>query len=256
MDDGERFDFVIKLVNPHLNQDQASLAIDRLAREARSTEQIAHPNVIQLLDAELDHSPFFLIQPWIYGRSLDRLFSRVPHLSLSRMLWVMRQITEGVRAGHEKGRAYLGLDPSHVLIGKTGRVTLIGWSQSHAFGDQVAFPCDNLQLSRYMAPERFSDSYVADPVSDVYSLGVLIYQALSLQPPFDGQTVEEVENAHLNLIPEDLVVTQPNCPARLAVLVKQMISKNPILRPSIREVLNELIAIEIEHLSDMTPILF
>lgn len=249
-------DFVIKLINPHLNREQTSLAVDRLGREAQSTEQIVHPNVIRLLDAELDQAPFFLVQPWIYGRSLDRLFSRAPHLPLSRMLWVMRQIAEGVRAGHEKGRVYLGLDPSHVLIGKTGRVSLTGWSQSHSFKDKVHVRQGNLQLARYTAPECFSPEYRADPASDVYSLGTLIYHALCIQPPFDGQTVEEIEDAHLNHIPEDLRFSQPDCPLRLGQLAKQMIAKNPLMRPSLREVLNELIAIEIEHLSDATPILF
>ena len=248
-------DFIIKIVSPHLDHEQMSLAIDRLAREAQTTEQVIHPNVIQLLDAELDRAPFFLVQPWIHGRSLDTLFSRAPHLSLSRMLWVMRQIAEGVRAGHEKSRAFLGLDPSHVLINKTGRATLIGWSQSHAFGQPVPLPCDNLQLARYTAPECFRDEYRAAPTSDVYSLGVLIYQALALQPPFDGQSVEEIQNAHEEHIPEDLIFAQPNCPVRLGLLVKQMLCKNPVIRPSLREALNELIAIEIEHLSDQTSIL-
>lgn len=249
-------DFVIKIINPNLNREQVPIAIDRLSREAMATEQIGHPNVMRLLDAELDHAPFFLVQPWIHGRTLDRLFSRAPYLSLSRVLWVMRQIAEGVRAGHEKSRAYLGLDPSHVLISKTGRVTLTGWSYSHRFGEQVLMPPDNHQLAKYSGPETFSSDYTAHGASDIYSLGVLIHQFLAVSAPFEGQTIEEIEQSHLNTIPEDLIVSQPHCPPRLNSLVKQMLAKNPVMRPSIREVLNELIAVEIEHLSDTTPINF
>ena len=247
-------DFVIKLINPHLPKDELHQAIDRLGREAMATEQLVHPNVIRLLDAELDKAPFFLVQPWVKGRSLDQLFSRVPHLTLSRILWVMRQIAEAVRAAHEKGRVYLGLEPAHVLIGKTGRVSLIGWSQSHAVGQATWLPHNYAQLARYTAPECFDTQYFAKLQSDIYSMGALIYHALALQPAFDGQTVEEIANAHQETIPEDLVIVQPDCPARLGALVKQMLSKNPILRPAIREVLNELISIEIECLSDSTLI--
>lgn len=247
-------DFVIKVINPDLPPELISLAIDRLGREAHATEQILHSNVIRLLDAELDRAPFFLVQPWVEGRSLDSLLSRTPHLSLSRMLWVLRQTAEGVRAGHEKGRVHLGIEPAHVLIGKTGRVSLIGWSHSHTAGEQAWSPQDQLQLARYTAPECFEVEYQANKASDVYSLGALIYHALSQRPPFEGQTIEDIESCHVNAIPEDLIIAQPDCPARLGTLVKQMLTKNPLARPSFREVLNELISIEIEYLSDTTLI--
>lgn len=247
-------DFVIKLVNPNLPADLVPMAIDRLGREAHATEQILHPNVIRLLDAELDQAPFFLVQPWIEGRTLDSLLSRAPHLSLSRMLWVLRQTAEGVRAGHENGRVHLGIDPAHILIGKTGRVCLAGWSQSHLIGEPAWSPQDQLQLARYAAPECFDTEYKATTASDVYAFGVLIYHALALQPPFEGQTIEDLEFSHRECIPEDLIIAQPTCPARLATMVKQMLMKNPLMRPSFREVLNELISIEIEYLSDTTLI--
>ena len=243
-------DYAIKLINPNLPSKLIPLAICRLGRESHVTEQIFHPNVIRLLDAELDRAPFFLVQPWIYGRSLDCLLSRAPHLSLSRMLWVLRQTAEGVRAGHETGRVYLGIDPSHVLIGKTGRVTLIGWSNSHAIGEKVWLPEDQLQLSRYTAPETYDTHYRATPASDVYSLGVLIYHAMAQAFPFNAPSIAGMREAHQNQIPEDLVIAQRDCPGRLGSLVKQMLCKDPILRPSFRQVLNELISIEIEFLND------
>ena len=249
-----KYDYVIKVINPDLCETLVPHAIARLSREAIATEQICQPNVIRLLDAELDRAPFFLVQPWIYGRSLDCLLSRAPHLSLSRLLWVLRQTAEGVRAGHENGRAYLGMDPSHILIGRTGRVTLIGWSHSHAIDEVAEMPQDQLQLARYAAPECFEEGYRATPASDVYSLGAMIHHALAKEFAFDGQTTQEIFYQHQNYIPEDLVVLQSECPGRLGSLVKQMLSKDPIRRPSFRSVLNELISIEIEFLSNSTLI--
>jgi len=227
-----KHDYVIKVINPDLPEELVPAAIARLSREAMATEQICHPNVIRLLDAELDRSPFFLVQPWIYGRSLDCLLSRAPHLSLSRLLWVLRQTAEGVR----------------------GRVTLIGWSHSHAIEEQVWLAKDRLQLARYTAPECFEEDYHANPAGDIYALGALIYHAMAKEFAFDGQTVEEIIERHQNHIPEDLVVVQRECPGRLGSLVKQMLFKDPVRRPSIRSVLNELISIEIEFLSNSTLI--
>lgn len=245
-------DFVLKIINPELSNELVPHAIDRLGREAHATEQILQPNVIRLLDAELDQAPFFLVQPWIAGRSLDSLLSRAPHLSLSRMLWVLRQTAEGVRAGHEKGRVHLGIDPAHIIINKTGRVSLLGWSNSHLEGESTWLPHDQLQLARYTAPECFEDNYTACTSSDVYALGSLIYHSIALRPPFEGQTIESVRNHHRESIAEDLVFLQPECPKRLNSLVKKMLIKKPSDRPSFREVLNELISIEIEYLSDST----
>ncbi len=242
--------YVLKLINPFLPESERAFAIDRLGREAHATEQIVHPNVMRLLDAELDTAPFYLVQPWTAGRTLDQVFSRASHLPLTRMLWLFRQIAEGIRAGHEKGRVYLGLDPSHVLIGKTGRVTLIGWSQSHPVESLAWLPTDKLQSARYSAPECFESEYWADPASDVYALGVLIHHTLSGKAPFDGTTVEAIAAAQQNEIPADLQFTQPDCPTRLAHLAKRMLAKRPQMRPGFSEVLNELISIEIEHLSD------
>lgn len=250
----KRFDYVLKLVNPDLDPEQQASAIDRLSREAIATEQLEHPNVIRLLDAELDQSPFFLVQPWVYGRSLDRMLSAERHAPVNRILWTIRQIAEGLRAAHDRGRVYLGLEPSHVLLGKTGRVTLLGWSQCHQQGEKVWFPNDQLQTVRYMAPECFNEDYVAHPASDVYALGAMIYHLFTMKPPVQSQSIEELIEARMDSIPEDLIIQQPDCPPALNTLVKQMLSTNVAMRPTFRETLNELIGIEISHLTDQSVI--
>ncbi len=246
--------YVIKLINPELDESNRSFAIDRLCREVMATEHLVHPNVIRLLDSELDRAPFFLVQPWIEGRSLDQFLATASEMSLSRMLWASRQVAEGLRAAHDTRQVHLGLDPSHVILGKTGRVTLLGWSQSHAVGKKVWMPHDQLQLARFTAPECFEPDYVARRASDIYSLGALIYFALARQVPFAGASMQETIRLHRHHIPADLQFVQRRCPPALSTLVKEMLIKNPDSRPSLREVLNRLISIEIEHLTDLTMI--
>lgn len=248
------FDYVIKTINSSLVQSDKQKAIDRLGREAFATESIMHNSVIRLLDAELDVAPFFLVQPWVYGRSLDRFFASAQQVAINRLMWVLRQVAEGIHAGHQCGRVYLGLDPSHVLLGRTGRVKLIGWSQSHGIGEKVWLPHDQLQLAKYMAPECFLDGYRASRASDVYSLGTLIYQCLTLNTPFSGNSIETIRQAARQDLPVDLMIRQPRCPRPLYRLVRKMLSRNPMHRPDFSEVLEHLISIEIEHLSDLTVI--
>jgi eukaryotic-like serine/threonine-protein kinase len=246
------YSYVLKLINPALAKDKQVLAIDRLGREVLATEQIVHPNAIRLLDAELDRAPFFLVQPWIEGRSFDQFLATARQISFSKLLWAVRQIAEGLRATHEAGRVHLGLDPSHVLLGKSGRVTLLGWSQSHRAGDQAWLPHDQLQAAWFTAPECFDEKYIAHPSSDIYSLGALIYHAITLQSPFAGSTIDATQRLHHHHVPIDLQFVQTCCPRPLSQLVKEMLIKNPSHRPSLRDVLNRLIALEIEHLTDPT----
>lgn len=248
------FDYVIKTINPSLPHADKQKAIDRLGREAFATEAILHNSVIRLLDAELDVAPFFLVQPWVYGRSLDRFFASAQQVAINRLMWVLRQTAEGIHAGHQCGRVYLGLDPSHVLLGRTGRVKLIGWSQSHGIGERVWLPNDQVQAARYMAPECFVDGYRANVASDVFSMGALIYQSLTLATPFSGSSFDKVKQAVRQKTNVDLMIRQPLCPQPLYRLVRKMLSKNPHHRPGFTEVLESLISIEIEHLSDMTVI--
>ena len=252
--DNAGFGYVIKLINPELPQKLLRKAIDRLGREAFATERILHPNVVRLLDAELDRAPFFLVQPWIQGRSLDQYLSSLTQFSLSRFLWIIRQIAEAIRAAHDLGRVHLGLDPSHIMLGKTGRVTLLGWSQSNAVSEKAWLPHDQLQLARFTAPECFEEDYRADFASDVYSLGSLIYHCLVLKTPFRGLQVGDIAHAHRHTIPEDLLFAQNLCPPELSQLVKQMMCKHSRNRPTSREVLNRLISIEIQYLADQTMI--
>jgi len=248
------FSYVLKTVNPLLLGTQRDQAIDRLGREALATERIVHPNVVRVLDAELDFAPFFLVQPWIEGRSFDRYLATAQSISLNRMLWAVRQIAEGLKATHDAGRVHLGLDPSHVILGRTGRVTLLGWSQCHGQGEPTWFPHDQIQLASFTAPECFENNYRANPASDVYSLGVFIYLCFTMRSPFFGSSIDETIQRHRHHIPHDLQFIQPLCPIELSRLVKEMLIKNSRHRPTMSEVLNRLISVEIEHLVDQTMI--
>ena len=249
------YDYVIKFVNPELPTTKLQFALDRLGREAIATEQIMHNNVIRLLDAEIDQAPFFLVQPWMPGKSLDRFQASDCHTTVNRLIWLARQIAEALHASHEHGRVHLGLDPSHVLLGPTGRTSLIGWSQSHPVGTEAWLPHDRLQLAKYTAPECFDKGYYASFASDVYALGALMYKMFSRSAPYEGQTVAEVAAAAQKSLPVDLMFSQPLCPPAIYRLVRRMLLKNPSKRPGMREVLEKLISAEIEHLCDPTQIM-
>ena len=247
-------DFLIKLINPHLAPEQLQVATDRLCREAITTDRIKHPNVIPLMDAELDQVPFFLIQPWVEGITHDSLMAREESIGFNRLMWTFRQTAEGVRAAHDNGRVYLGLHPSHILLDRVGRATLIGWSYSHGIDQTVRYANDDLSIARYRAPETFLDGYQAQVESDVYSLGVLIFQSLTKQQIASGVDMASIADSHSTVNAKLVNSIQSHCPEALSRLVNEMLSKEPSDRPLLADVIEELTTIEIEHLDDATPI--
>jgi len=249
------YDYVIKMVNPHLEGENAEIALDRLGREALSTDMFEHQGVIPLLDAELDRAPFFLVQPWFAGGSLDRFLATSDNVSLTRIVWIIRQVAEVIDTVHARGRVYLGLEPAHVLLGAGGRISLIGWSQSHAVAQPIRPPKERLQSARFTAPECFELGAIAKKASDIYSMGIFIYNSLLGRPPFNGSSYEAIVAAHRTEEPVDVIRHQPLCPTRLNQLIRQMLHKDPDVRPTISEVMDQLISIEIENLDNPAVIL-
>ena len=248
--DNDSYDYLIKLVNPNLHGPASEEALDRLGREAISTECLTHHGVIPLLDAELDSAPFFLVQPWIAGGSLDRFLATSNNMSLIKALWIVRQVAEAIDAAHQRGRVYLGLDPSHVLMAAAGRIVLIGWANSYSMAQPINFQKNRLQTVLYSAPECFEVGAIARKTSDVYSLGVFIYQLLVGHLPVSGVDSAAVLHAHQTTEPIDMIRHQPLCPARLNALVKHMLNKDSYARPTMSEVTEHLISIEIENLDN------
>ena len=253
------FDYVFKTIKPGLSEEMLEQAISRLTSEAMVTEQVQQRNVIPLLDSELDHAPFFLVQPLVSGASLKQLIAAHQSIPVSRLFWLVRQTAEAISAVHDHHRIYGGVHPSHVLISQAGDVSLIGWGNSVPFGAPISAPLgqdatDPFWLAHFAAPEMFDDQYRGTEASDVYSIGAMIYRLFAGQPPFEVPNMLLLEKYARNCLHEDLQVLQPSCPGALNQLVNQMLTKNPERRPNLKVIIDQLISLEIEHFQDGTLI--
>ena len=244
------YDYAIKVVNPSVSATQTAAAVERLGREAAACDSIGHHGILPLLDAELDKPPFFVVQPWIDGGTLNRFMAVSSDISLIRCLWILRQITEALAAAHDHQRVYLGLDPTHILLGSGGRILLTGFGRSCVAGHPAQALGSRFQSIQYTAPENFEREALAIPASDVYSLGLLVHRLVGGRLPFRESTVEEVVQNRQQVRPIELIRNQPTTPIALSNLVEEMLDPCPANRPSMRSVLDQLISIEIENLKN------
>jgi len=221
--------------------------IDLLRRETLLGRQLKHPHVLPVLASNLSRPPYYLVTPWLEGQTLRRRLHDGPPMELPAALWVVRQTAEALSAFEQAGWMHGDVKPSNLMISPEGHVTLLdlGFARrSEETGTAAERPL--VGTGSYLAPEMVTSRLAADIRSDIYSLGVVLFELLAGRLPFAGQTLSEVIVAHRQSRPPDLRRFNPALPAGVIRLVRQMLAKQPLRRPqSARELTERLVPLEV-----------
>ncbi len=241
--------YAVKVLRPDWQYDPRGLAV--LAREVHVSRKVASPHLVPILAAELSQPPYFVAMPLLEGVTLFDRLQTPPPLDLPVVAWIGRQVAEALEALHSAGWMHADVKPSNVFLSRSGHVTLIdlGFACST---DERGSIADRPVLGtlNYMAPEVLYSSAGGDVRSDVYSLGVTLFEMLTGRLPFDSDDVAELAAQHRQDLPSDVRSLAPHVPTRAARLVHQMLSKEPLRRPLPRDVVERLVQIEIETFAE------
>ena len=231
-----------------------ALQTDRLARferEARMLASLNHPNIVVIHSFEQHESIRFLTMELVEGKNLSELITP-GGLSVSRLLDLFVPLTAALVAAHEKGVIHRDLKPQNVMITTDGRVKVLDFglaklSEAASEGEMAATV--RQAISRvdqvvgtvpYMAPEQIRGETV-DARSDVFALGIMLYELATGQRPFTGRTPADISSAILRDTPAPLTRVRTELPARLETIVERCLEKEPGERAqSACEVLIEL----------------
>jgi serine/threonine-protein kinase len=185
--------------------------------------------------------------PLLDGCSLAQWLEDDATLELPIAFWYARQVAEALAALEAGGWMHADVKPSNILVSPSGHVTLIDLGFAR-HSDERSSIVDRPVLGTlsYMAPEVVYSTLGGDIRSDVYSLGVTLFEMLTGRLPFDAQDVAELAAQHRLELPGDLRALVPHVPTRGARLVHQMLSKEPLRRPSPGELIDRLARLEIE----------
>jgi TolB-like protein/tetratricopeptide (TPR) repeat protein len=245
-------DVAIKVLPESLATDPESLA--RFEREARTVAGLNHPNIVTLFSVEDEDGIRFLTMELVEGVTLDRLLSP-GGLDLSRLLDLSIPLVEAVGAAHEKGIVHRDLKPGNVMVTHDGRVKVLDFGLAKVAAaeelaldaTQVAAP--ELHASEdgrvigtapYMAPEQVLGGSV-DAHTDLFALGIILYELASGRRPFPGETREAVCASIIRDAPVPLQAMRPGLPAEFGRIVSQCLEKEPRARVRSATVLcNEL----------------
>lgn len=230
-------------------------SIRRLKAEFRCAADIVHPNLVALEELTCDDGRWFLVMELVRGRELlefvrNRAEPRPEQgsrdsrqlLSIPRLRSVLRQVAMGAAALHERGLVHRDLKPSNVLVEDGGRAVVLDFGIAHAFTDEATPGGASHGLTPagtpiYMAPEQFLGEPVG-PSADVYALGVMLYEALTGRPPFEGEaSALGVDKRSTPPTPPSELATVP---ADLEALCLEMLARDPEARPDTSAVVARL----------------
>jgi len=211
--------------------------LQRFRTEARNSAALSHPNIATLLDYGEQHGSAFLVMELVVGEPLSDVLERTPVMAAAQLIPVLAQTARGLAAAHEAGVVHRDVKPGNILIARGGRVKITDFGVSRAAG-QPTMTASGMVMgtAQYLSPEQ-AVGRPATPLSDLYSLGVVAYEALNGKRPFTGPTAVDIAVAHVN---DPVPPLPPAVEAGLAALVMRLLSKDPALRPQSADELAEL----------------
>src|SRR5580765_7560938 len=228
----------LKILHEQYNEDDDF--VERFKREARSVAQLQHPSIVTVIARGEEEGRQYIVFEYIDGENLKEFVVRKGRLEVREALEIAVDIARALAFAHEHGLIHRDVKPQNVLLNGDGRakVTDFGIARSLDVEHGVTQTGTVLGTSNYIAPEQASGQPVDDR-SDVYSLGVVLYELLTGEVPFPGESFVAVAMKHIHEPAPSVLEQRPDTPPRLASLVDAMLAKDHTFRPSMDEVLAE-----------------
>ncbi len=242
-------DYVVKVLRQVYLNDPS--VVQMLHREAALAQHIQHPHLVTVLEAQFDTPLPFLVMPYLEGVDLQTTLYYHQRLPLSHALWMARQTAEALAALHAAGWLHSDVKPGNLHGCTSGHLTLLDLGLARAIEEPGGVADRPLTGTyHYIAPELFVSTSLADQRSDLYSLGVTLFQLISGQRPIDGENESQIAVAHLEQAPIDIREFCADVPDAVVKLLRSLLAKDPLRRPSSAEELVEnLMELEIVALA-------
>lgn len=225
----------IKVLRPSLAGDDVIVA--RFSREAKAASRISHPHAVSVTDfGEAENGVVFLVMEYLDGRTLKDIIRSEGPMPLDRAVEITRQVTGALDVAHQQGVVHRDLKSDNIMLSQTNGGD---WAKVLDFGiakiqqpegardNDITAPNVVIGTPQYMSPEQCSQTGPIDARSDVYSLGVIIYEMLSGRVPFTGESPTVIMMKQVQDPPPSILDARPDLPASVESLIERALAKQP-----------------------------
>ena len=214
--------------------------IERFQREAKAAARITHPNIVNVYDVGIAEGRHYIVMEYVPGRTLKERIKEEGPVPAAEALHIARQIAGALAQAHINNLVHCDIKPHNILVMPDGNVKVADFGIARAVTESTMTYNDNIMGSvHYFSPEQARGTIIT-PKSDVYSLGVVLYEMLTGCIPFDGNTAVSIARKHLEEEPQPLRSLVPNIPPVVEALVTRMMAKDPALRPDSRLLVQDI----------------
>ena len=218
--------YAVKMLAHHLTKTPEFE--ERFLKEGLAQAQLLHENIVQIIDYIKEDDNTFLLMDYIRGVCLDKLIMQKGKLKESECYQIMGDILSALNFAHMNRVIHRDIKPSNIIIANTGKALLMDFGIAIMLGDKrLTATGTNIGTSWYMSPEHVTRPREIDHRSDVYSMGIVLYEMLTGDVPFDGETDYEIKDKHVRKPPVPPIEKNSSISMAMNNIVLKSIAKNP-----------------------------
>ncbi len=233
----------LKLIKPEIASDRKT--VERFSKELKFARKIVHKNVGRMYELMEDEGRCFITMEYVPGQDLKGLIRQTGQLTVGKSISIAKQVCEGLAEAHKLGVVHRDLKPHNIMINKEGNARIMDFGIARSL-DAEGITDANVMIGtpKYMSPEQVEGEAV-DQRSDIYSLGIILYEMVTEKTPFDGDTALSIALKHKTQAPPEPREFNTQIPEDLSLVILKCLEKDKQKRyQRAEEVLSELQSIE------------
>ena len=209
--------------------EQGEQARQRFYREARMAAQLKHPNIVDVYDIDTTEGIFYIVMEFVLGKSLGQILNEQKQIPLRETLYIGREVVKGLLAAHNQRVIHRDIKPANIMLDHQGKVKItdFGLARPICGDNNVSMAGQMIGTPLYMAPESLSDNDTLDLRTDLYALGISIYEMLTGTPPYTSPNNFAIIQQHLFAPVPSLSEKCEGVPPAVEQMVTRLLAKSP-----------------------------
>lgn len=240
----------IKVLRGDLSADEKF--IRRFEREAQAVSNLSHPNIVEVYDVGIEDGYHYIVMEYIDGKTLKQLLNKRESLTLTEVIDIMSQLTDGLSHAHESYIIHRDIKPQNIMIQDNGLIKITDFGIAMALNATQLTQTNSVMGSVHYLPPEQASGKGATIKSDIYSLGILMYELLTGTVPFKGDNAVEIALKHMKDKIPSITKQNPAIPQSVENILMKATAKNPRNRyDNVRDMYNDFTTcLNEDHLND------